>query len=281
MNELQKYIEDNLPDRFRNMKVFRIPVMSDSVLYWASYSNGKWEFTKSNSNINPVLVHNSQSKYGLLYGEDSQSEVNESEDIYEFTEDEDDVPKRGKKVKEKPVKEKPSKERPVKEKPVREKPVREKPNKKEKPVRERPVRNKPEMSIEEDSNLIDINDEFDTDVNMRGSYSSNSNYSFVKDKVRKKLTGRIIFSVLFLILSGFSTILTALPVITNSSKANKNINNPVEYWHYRSKSGYLHALNVLSVLTILSLLAVIIVVISTLGFSLSDIPQMLSPMIGG
>ena len=285
MNELQTYIEENLPDRFKGMKVFRIPVLSDSVLYWASYNNGNWDFIKATSDIKPLLIHNSMSKYGVLYQKDNKEEepeVDETDELEDLIEQpkagngrrekpvkerpsrpvKEKPPKKEKPVKERPVREKPIKEKPIKEKPVRERPVREKPPKKEKPVKEKPVRERPAKRrpnpVEAEDELDALNadmlneEDFESGMDMPMPRQMGGSYSFTKDKVRKKLTGRIIFSVLFLILTGGSSLLFTIPVIVNSAKANGNINNPVEYWHYRSKSGYLHALNVLSFLLLLA-----------------------------
>ena len=272
MNELQIYIEDNLPDRFKGMKVFRIPVLSDSVLYWASYNNGTWDFVKATSDIKPLLIHNSMSKYGVLYQKDNKeddSEVDDTDELEYLVEQ----PESGYGLRDKPAKEKPQKkEKPVRERPVKEKPVKEKPPKKEKPVKERPVRERPikekpvrerpnkrrtspieaedELAVANPDMLNEDNYESGIDMTMPGQIGNS--YSFTKDRVRKKLTGRILFSILLLILSAGSSLLYTIPVIVNSAKANSNINNPVEYWHYRSKSAYLHALNVLSFLLIIT-----------------------------
>lgn len=272
MNELQIYIEDNLPDRFKGMKVFRIPVLSDSVLYWASYNNGTWDFVKAASDIKPLLIHNSMSKYGVLYQKDNKeddSEVDDTDELEYLVEQ----PESGYGLRDKPAKEKPQKkEKPVRERPVKEKPVKEKPPKKEKPVKERTVREKPVREkpirerpnkrrtspIEDEDKLATANpdmlneDDYDSSMDMPMPGQISNSYSFTKDRVRKKLTGRILFSILLLILSAGSNLLYTIPVIVNSAKANSNINNPVEYWHYRSKSAYLHALNVLSFLLIIT-----------------------------
>ena len=272
MNELQIYIEENLPDRFKGMKVFRIPVLSDSVLYWASYNNGTWDFVKATSDIKPLLIHNSMSKYGVLYQKDNKeddSEVDNTDELEYLVEQ----PESGHGLRDKPAKEKPQKkEKPVRERPVKEKPVKEKPPKKEKPVKERPARERPikekpvrerpnkrrTSSIEAEDELAVVNpdmlneDNYDCSMDMPMPGQIGNSYSFTKDKVRKKLTGRILFSVLLLILSAGSNLLYTIPVIVNSAKANSNINNPVEYWHYRSKSAYLHALNVLLFLLIIT-----------------------------
>ena len=264
MNELQKYIEENLPDRFKGMKVFRIPVLSDSVLYWASYNNGNWDFVKATSDIKPLLIHNSMSKYGVLYQKDSREdepELDDTDELEDLIEQPKAVSGRRERpvkerpvrpVKERPVKEKPVKERPVKEKPVKEKPVREKPPKKEKPVKERPVRERPSkrrpMEVEDELAALNPDileeDNFENDMDMPMQRQMGNSYSFTKDKVRKKLTGRILFSVLFLILTGGSSLLFTIPVIVNSAKANGNITevSQLTYMHLMYYHSYFFSL---------------------------------------
>lgn len=214
----QNYIEANLPDRFKQMKVFRIPVSYNDELYWAAYKAGEWDFQPATGNLTPLISYTCVEDVGM---------------------EEEETP-----IKERPVKpEKKVKERPVKEKPVKEKPVKEK-KVKERPAKEKKVVQRPQPD-ENDFSMAD----FDGPMP-----------SFVKDKPIKKLTGRIVFNVIFLICSLGTMVFISLPVIINASKANKNLNNPIEYWHYRSKTTYLH---VIAVLTLIEIILIAIAIASS------------------
>lgn len=202
MEKFQEYIVQNLPDRFKSMKVFRIPVRCDGVCYWAIYNNGTWKFEPGSTSATPVV--------------DYMSEMSSTPSIQEEEIDLDipaayNTPAKGKK--EKPVKEK--KERPVREK--KEKPVKEK--------KERPI--KQEKVIED--GVEDMDAEF-----------ISSQCTFNKDCLNKKmckLTGRIAMAILTIFVGN---IVCGIADIITASKANKCIGNPIDYWHYRKVNSIWH-----------------------------------------
>ena len=227
----QNHIEANLPERFKSMKVFRIPVSYDGRLYWASYKNGEWDFQQAGGGLTPVVSYTSIGDYE-----------------YESEEPKKPADKKPvKTVEKKPVKEKPAK--PVKEKPVKQI--------KEKPVKEKKVVQREPKDV--------VSTSFDYDGPMP---------SFVKNKPIKKLTGRFVFHIVILILSLGSSAFVSIPVIYNASRANKYINNPIEYWHYRSKSAYLHWLYVISLILVI----VAFVVMLAMGVAFVS---MFSQILGG
>ena len=232
----QKHIEANLPERFKSMKIFRIPVSYNGRLYWASYKNGEWDFQQASGNLTPVVSYTSVGDYE--YESEAPAKPVDKKPI--------------KTVEKKPVKEKQVKEKPAK--PVKEKPVKQV---KEKPVKEKKVVQREPRDM--------VSESLDYDGPMP---------SFVKDKPIKKLTGRFVFHIVILILSLGSSIFVSVPVIYNASKANKNINNPIEYWHYRSKSAYLHWLFVIS------LILVIVAVVSMLAMGVA-FASLFSQLLGG
>jgi hypothetical protein len=212
----QNHIEANLPERFKSMKVFRIPVSYNGRLYWASYKNGEWDFQQAGGGLTPVVSYTSIGDYE-----------------YESEEPTKSVDKKTVKTAEKkPVKEKPTK--PAKEKPAKQ--VKEKPVKEKKVVQREP------------KEVTDAPIEYDGPMP-----------SFVKNKPIKKLTGRFVFHIVILILSLGSSAFVSIPVIYNASQANKHINNPIEYWHYRSKSAYLHWLYVISLILVIVAFVVMLV----------------------
>ena len=232
----QKHIEANLPERFKSMKIFRIPVSYNGRLYWASYKNGEWDFQQASGNLTPVVSYTSVGDYE--YESEAPAKPVDKKPI--------------KTVEKKPVKEKQVKEKPAK--PVKEKPVKQV---KEKPVKEKKVVQREPRDM--------VSESLDYDGPMP---------SFVKNKPIKKLTGRFVFHIVILILSLGSSIFVSVPVIYNASKANKNINNPIEYWHYRSKSAYLHWLFVIS------LILVIVAVVSMLAMGVA-FASLFSQLLGG
>ncbi len=237
---LQNHIEANLPDRFKIMKQFRIPVEYNGLLYWANNKNGEWNFEQAAGDVQPIISYND----GSDTVEEKASASKSQRPIKERPQ--------------KPVKERPSK--PVKEKPVREKPVREKPVK-EKPVKERPVK---EKKVKERPQSVSVDFDYSDGVP-----------SFVNTKAPiKKLTGRKVFHIILLILSLGTALFVSVPVIYNTSKANANLDNPVEYWHYRKMSNYLHWM------TVISLIFAIISVISAILMA-GSIAAIISMLLGG
>lgn len=232
----QKHIEANLPERFKSMKIFRIPVSYNGRLYWASYKNGEWDFQQASGNLTPVVSYTSVGDYE--YESEAPSKPVDKKPI--------------KTVEKKPVKEKQVKEKPAK--PVKEKPVKQ--------VKEKPVKEK-KVVQREPRDMVSESLDYDGPIP-----------SFVKDKPIKKLTGRFVFHIVILILSLGSSIFVSVPVIYNASKANKNINNPIEYWHYRSKSAYLHWLFVIS------LILMIVAVVSMLAMGVA-FASLFSQLLGG
>lgn len=240
----QKHIEANLPERFKSMKVFRIPVSYNGRLYWASYKNGEWDFQQASGDLTPVVSYTSVGDYEY----ESEGPMKPTDKKPVKTVDKKPV----KTVEKKPVKEKPVKEKPAKS--VKEKPVKQV---KEEPVKEKKVVQREPKDV--------VSEPLDYDGPMP---------SFVKDKPIKKLTGRFVFHIVILILSLGSSIFVSVPVIYNASQANKHINNPIEYWHYRSKSAYLHWLFVIS------LILVIVSVISMLAMGVA-FASIFSQLLGG
>lgn len=232
----QKHIEANLPERFKSMKVFRIPVSYNGRLYWASYKNGEWDFQQTSGDLTPVVSYTSIGDYE--YESEGPAKPADKKLV--------------KTVEKKPVEKKPVKEKPVK--PVKERPVKQ--------VKEKPVK---EKKVVQRESKEPMSTSFDYDGPMP---------SFVKDKPIKKLTGRFVFHIVILILSLGSSIFVSVPVIYNSSKANKHIDNPIEYWHYRSKSAYLHWLFVIS------LILVIVSVISMLAMGVA-FASLFAQLLGG
>ena len=217
---LQNHIEANLPDRFKIMKQFRIPVEYNGLLYWANNKNGEWNFEQAAGDVQPIISYND--------GSDT--------------------------VEEKASASKP--QRPIKERP--QKPVKERPPK---PVKERPVK---EKKVKERPQPVSVDFDYSDGVP-----------SFVNTKAPiKKLTGRKVFHIILLILSLGTALFVSVPVIYNTSKANANLDNPVEYWHYRKMSNYLHWM------TIISLIFVVISVISAILMA-GSIAAIISMLLGG
>lgn len=204
MEKFKEYIIQNLPDRFKGLKVFRIPVRCDGVSYWAIYNNGEWKFEPSSAGVEPVISYVSEMKEDIPMAQD-------------------EVPI------EQPRQEKGKKEKPVKDRPVREK--------KEKPVKEkkeRPVREKKEAPTPiVNDGFEDMDAEF-----MAGQCTFNQS---CLNKKMKSLTGRIILAVLT-ILTG--NLICGIGSIVTASKANKSIGNPIDYWHYRKVNAIWHFSNV-------------------------------------
>ena len=101
MKEFQDYIQANLPERFKAMRMFRIPVSWNGINYWAACNNGTWDFKPASPEISPIISY-------------ENADVIEDVEVDTFSTEgyEDDVKRPKAKVKEKPA-------RPEK-KPVRE-----------------------------------------------------------------------------------------------------------------------------------------------------------------
>lgn len=219
---LQNHIEANLPDRFKIMKQFRIPVEYNGLLYWANNKNGEWTFEQATGDVQPIITYDDG-------GDSIEGKTPAGK------------PQR-------PVKERPPK--PVKEKQVKERPV------KERPVKEKKIKERPQpVSVD-----FDYSDGVPSFVNTKAPI--------------KKLTGRKVFHIVLLFLTLGTSVFASAPVIYNASKANANLDNPVEYWHYRKMSNYLHWMTVITVI-----LAVISVVSAIL--MVGSIAAILSMLFGG
>lgn len=248
MEKFQEYIEQNLPDRFRRLKVFRIPVNCDGINYWASYNNGVWKFDPGSNTSTPIITYTSTFTESAKEDGVAISDV-ENDNVLSIPESNPAIPaepiKKGKK--DKPVKEK--KERPVKEK--KERPVKEK---KERPVKE----NRKDV---QNSDVIDTGfgyDEFEQ--SMIPTYCKFTEKCIMKK--RKKLTGRIILAVLNLITGG---LITGFGSVSTACSANSNIDNPIDYWHYRKVNSVWHTFVLLRLLTIITVVVAFVVAAMVMG----------------
>lgn len=219
MEKFKEYIIQNLPDRFKGLRVFRIPVRCDGVSYWAIYNNGEWKFEPGSAGVEPIINYVSEMKADTLTIQEEEIPL--------------DVPT----MQSKQVKGK-------KEKPVKEKPVREKKEKPVKEKKERPAREKKEAPTPV------INDEFE---DMDAEFIAGQ-CTFNKSCLNKKmssLTGRIVLAILT-ILTG--NLICGIGSIITASKANKSIGNPIDYWHYRKVNAIWHFYNVCYFLAIVILI---------------------------
>lgn len=198
MEELYEFLDNNKPERFKQLRVFKIPVLYNGTRYWAHYNNGQWSTVPCTSDVAPMLTFR---KMPEIPDTGFQDEYNESVD---FTQDTDDIsddfeeldekPRRGKK--EKPAK----KERPAKkEKPVKERPVKERPVKEQRGKRPVPV----PVPVEE---YINDNNEDDYEDDIYGAFEdekekrvkpSSSKYSMLDKKGKpRRHVGRLISALI-------------------------------------------------------------------------------------
>lgn len=268
MEKFQEYIEQNLPDRFRRLKVFRIPVNCDGINYWASYNNGVWKFDPGSNTSTPIITYTSaftesdiEDKVAVDNIEsDNTFSIPGSSDIIDNPAIPAEPIKRGRK--EKPVREK--KERPVKEK--KERPVREKKEKPVKEKKERPVRENRKNkagAVAEQTDMIQDNNVFEAGCDYDAfEQSMTPAYCKFNEKCnarqRKKLTGRIILAVLNILTGG---LITGFGSIATACSANSNIGNSIDYWHYRKVNSVWHTFVLLRLLV-----AVIIVILFIITF---------------
>lgn len=217
MEKFKEYIIQNLPDRFKGLRVFRIPVRCDGVSYWAIYNNGEWKFEPGSAGVEPIINYVSELKEDTLTIQEEEFPLNVPTM----------QPEQVKGKKEKPVREK-------KEKPVKEKPVREKKEKPVKEKKERPAREKKETPAPV------VNDGFE---DMDAEFISGQctfNQSCLNKKM-SSLTGRIILAVITILMGN---LICGIGSIITASKANKSIGNPIDYWHYRKVNAIWHFSNV-------------------------------------
>lgn len=266
MEKFQEYIEQNLPDRFRKLKVFRIPVNCDGVNYWASYNNGVWKFDPGSNTSTPIITYTSTFTESDIEDNVTVNNIN-SDNTFSIPGsseviDNPTIPsepvnmERGRK--EKPVREK--KERPVKEK--KERPVKEK---KERPVREN-RKNKTGVGTEQ-TNVVQDNNAFESGCGYDTFEQSMTNtYCKFNEKCnakqRKKLTGRIIIAVLNILTGG---LITGFASIATACSANSNIGNSIDYWHYRKVNSVWHTFVLLRLLTVVVIVVLFVIAIMQMG----------------
>lgn len=228
MKEFQDYIQANLPERFKAMRMFRIPVSCNGVNYWAAFNNGTWDFKPASPEVSPIISYENTEMV-------ENTEVDElSTEGYEEAE----VKRPKAKVKEKPARPEKKSVREQKQRSVRE----------QKPVREQ-------------KNVMESN--FDM---------GDKPLSFVLNRPTYKLTGRFAIALITLILTLGANLIPSIYVMVQCSKANKNLDNPVEYWHYRGTTTYCHIMNILvlifmivSILIVIFFGATMLAILNTFG----------------
>ena len=266
MEKFQEYIEQNLPDRFRKLKVFRIPVNCDGVNYWASYNNGVWKFDPGSNTSTPIITYTSTFTESNVedtvtvdnIDSDNTFSISGSGEVIDNPVIPPEPVNMGRGRKEKPVREK--KERQVKEK--KDRPVKEK---KERPVREN-RKNKAGVGTEQ-TNVVQDNNVFETDC-AYDAFEQSMTPAYCKfnekcnAKQRKKLTGRIIIAILNILTGG---LITGFASIATACSANSNISNSIDYWHYRKVNSVWHTFVLLRLFTVVIIVVLFVIAIMQMG----------------
>ena len=86
MEELTQYVLDNMPEVYKHLKYFRLPILVEGRLVWFKYNRGEVDITeKAPAKFKPVVVYNREGK------EPQQKETNKKKSKKELDEDDFDT----------------------------------------------------------------------------------------------------------------------------------------------------------------------------------------------
>ncbi|MBQ5475510.1 MAG: hypothetical protein IIT65_12725 [Lachnospiraceae bacterium] len=164
MDELIEYVSQNIPEKYKNLSVYKIPIVVKGKLVWYKYNRGNVELDNAPAGLKPLLIYNPD-------GDESQTEKEPLPNKFEGSDENLDPRQKRLKEREERQRVKNSRkdnakaEKATEERPKRERPKRERPERAERPKRERPDRRKKDEEIaesEENVVLEPMTDEVDS-----------------------------------------------------------------------------------------------------------------------
>ena len=61
MEELKQFVLSNMPERYRKLKIYKIPIMVEGRLLWFKYNNGKVDISERvMEDLEPLVVYSRQ-----------------------------------------------------------------------------------------------------------------------------------------------------------------------------------------------------------------------------